>query len=256
MSMCWNRVFIWWWPWPLKKIQKSWTKLRRTEGTQGTSNCKVRNLLTSSNFKASVIDRFTSLGTGLSLIAEWSKVLLLNVLLSFTMATVWILVRVWEKVAGVWVRGWLSEDTPTTLKPLSHYAGNLLTPWWQTMVTGDCHHIFTTIIFYWIKFVQCIFYIEDIVNKYLLTYLLPSVANGRQYVASKISASVNGALHSQTFNQSYANYDYNIVQRRLKTGLVVTYLFHTSSPTLRPKNHYLNLSDWAIIPQALLEQSK
>ena len=57
---------------------------------------------------------------------------------------------------------------------------------------------FTTIIFYWIKFVQCIFYIEDIVNKYLLTYLLPSVANGRQYVASKISASVNGALRCQS----------------------------------------------------------
>ena len=48
--------------------------------------------------------------------------------------------------------------------------------------------------FYWIKFVQCIFYIEDVVNKYLLTHLLPPVANGRQYVASKISASVNGAL--------------------------------------------------------------
>ena len=62
------------------------------------------------------------------------------------------------------------------------------------MVAGDCHHIFTPIIFYWIKFVQCIFYIEDIVNKYLLTHLLPPVANGRQYVASKISASVNGAL--------------------------------------------------------------
>ena len=44
-----------------------------------------------------------------------------------------------------------------------------------------------------IKFVQSIFYIEDIVNKYLLTYLLPSVANGRQYVASKSSASVKGA---------------------------------------------------------------
>ena len=37
-------------------------------------------------------------------------------------------------------------------------------------------------------------YIEDKVNK----YLLPSVANGRQYVASKISASVNGALHNAT----------------------------------------------------------
>ena len=63
------------------------------------------------------------------------------------------------------------------------------------MVAGDCHHIFTPIIFYWIKFVQCIFYIADIVNKYLLTHLLPPVANGRQYVASKISASVKGALH-------------------------------------------------------------
>ena len=38
------------------------------------------------------------------------------------------------------------------------------------------------------------FYIEDKVNKYLLTHLLPPVANGRQYVASKISASVKGAL--------------------------------------------------------------
>ena len=81
-----------------------------------------------------------------------------------------------------------------TVKPLLHYAGNLLATWWQKMVAGDCHHIFTPIIFYWIKFVQCIFYIEDIVNKYLLTHLLPPVANGRQYVASKISASVNGAL--------------------------------------------------------------
>ena len=80
------------------------------------------------------------------------------------------------------------------LKPLLHYAGNLLATWWQKMVAGDCHHIFTPIIFYWIKFVQCIFYIEDIVNKYLLTHLLPPVANGRQYVASKISASVKGAL--------------------------------------------------------------
>ena len=43
-------------------------------------------------------------------------------------------------------------------------------------------------------FVHCIFYIEDIVNKYLLTHLLPPVANGRQYVASKISASVKEAL--------------------------------------------------------------
>ena len=82
------------------------------------------------------------------------------------------------------------------LKPLLHYAGNLLATWWQKMVAGDCHHIFTPIIFYWIKFVQCIFYIEDIVNKYLLTHLLPPVANGRQYVASKISASVNGALQT------------------------------------------------------------
>ena len=80
------------------------------------------------------------------------------------------------------------------LKPLLHYAGNLLATWWQKMVAGDCHHIFTPIIFYWIKFVQCIFYIKDIVNKYLLTQLLPPVANGRQYVASKISASVKGAL--------------------------------------------------------------
>ena len=80
------------------------------------------------------------------------------------------------------------------LKPLLHYAGNLLATWWQKMVAGDCHHIFTPIIFYWIKFVHCIFYIEDIVNKYLLTHLLPPVANGRQYVASKISASVKGAL--------------------------------------------------------------
>ena len=84
----------------------------------------------------------------------------------------------------------------STIKPLLHYAGNLLATWWQKMVAGDCHHIFTPIIFYWIKFVQCIFYIEDIVNKYLLTHLLPPVANGRQYVASKISASVNGALQN------------------------------------------------------------
>ena len=34
------------------------------------------------------------------------------------------------------------------VKPLSHYAGNLLATWWQKMVAGDCHHIFTTIIFY------------------------------------------------------------------------------------------------------------
>ena len=73
----------------------------------------------------------------------------------------------------------------TSFKPLLHYAGNLLATWWQKMVAGDCHHIFTPIIFYWIKFVQCIFYIEDIVNKYLLTHLLPPVANGRQYVATK-----------------------------------------------------------------------
>ena len=89
------------------------------------------------------------------------------------------------------------------IKPLSHYAGNLLATWWQTMVAGDCHHIFTTIIFYWIKFVQCIFYIEDIVNKYLLTYLLPSVANGRQYVSSRISASVNWALEMRYILANY-----------------------------------------------------
>ena len=84
----------------------------------------------------------------------------------------------------------------TNVKPLLHYAGNLLATWWQKMVAGDCHHIFTPIIFYWIKLVQYIVYIEDIVNKYLLTHLLPPVANGRQYVASKISASEKGALAS------------------------------------------------------------
>ena len=35
-----------------------------------------------------------------------------------------------------------------SIKPLLHYAGNLLATWWQKMVAGDCHHIFTPIIFY------------------------------------------------------------------------------------------------------------
>ena len=85
------------------------------------------------------------------------------------------------------------------------------------MVAGDCHHIaadcphiFTPIIFYWIKFVQCIFYIEDIVNKYLLTHLLPPVANGRQYDASKISASVNGALEINSFQMFYWGLQYSM----------------------------------------------
>ena len=46
------------------------------------------------------------------------------------------------------------------------------------------------------------FYIEDIVNKYLRTHLLPPVANGRQYVATKILASVNGALLCYTIQSN------------------------------------------------------
>ena len=34
------------------------------------------------------------------------------------------------------------NSTILNLKPLLHYAGNLLATWWQTMVAGGCHHIF------------------------------------------------------------------------------------------------------------------